>query len=173
MDTIPLVYLKKGKLGKLQDTKWIPQAGNTPQIQIGFYNKHEEIYVIDLDGYKKNRANLDFYRLVSRKISLWVDAAPRFPEDVMDLFVSGANKITLMWKLIKNADLIEIRDMCTGELYLSDEGKIGETLIKINKLGYDGMVVKTKANMWQSSDKPVWVIRTGEDGEEELKRLNP
>ena len=91
----------------------------------------------------------------------------------MDLFISGVNKITLMWRLIKDKDLVEIREMCAGEIYLLDDTKVQETLKKATKLGFDGIVTKEKKVKRQITNIPVWVISQVTNGEEVLQRIYP
>jgi hypothetical protein len=74
MDIIPLVYAKDNRL--INDSSELDKA-----------------YLIDLDGWFSNQPNLELYQRLSTP--LWIDSAPRRFEDVMDVVVAGARRITI------------------------------------------------------------------------------
>ncbi len=158
MDTIPLLYLKAGRLYTSLEDKWIRCKESIIQVFRDLTQEYGQVYIVDIDGYRKNRAHLDIYRSYSRKVSFWVDSAPRTPGDVMDLFISGVHRITLVWKIIDDNYLKEIREMCTEEIYLATKDEFSKTLEKVKKIGFDGIVVKGTSHMWQTVNKPVWFI---------------
>lgn len=158
MDTYPVLYLQAGKLSVFSEDKWIRQKEFISQSLMDLGKEYGQVYIVDLDGYRRNRAHLDIYRSYSRKVSFWVDSAPRTPGDVMDLFVSGVARITLTWKIMEDAHLKEIREMCTEEIYLATKDDFDKTLEKVKKIGFDGIVVKGKPHLWQTVTKPIWFI---------------
>lgn len=158
MDKIPLLYLKGGKLSTSSKDKWIRQKESIIQELIDLSQEYGQVYIVDLDGYRKNRAHLDIYRSYSRKVSFWVDSAPRTPGDVMDLFISGVHRITLIWKIMDDNYLKEIREMCTEEIYLATKNAFDKTLEKAKKIGFDGIVVMNKPHIWQTINKQVWFV---------------
>jgi hypothetical protein len=164
MDTIPLVYLKGGKLSTSSKDKWIRQKETIIQELIDLTKEYGQVYIVDLDGYRNNRAHLDIYRSNSRKISFWVDSAPRTPGDVMDLFISGVHRITLIWKIMDDNHLKEIREMCTEEIYLATKDEYGKTLEKVKKIGFDGIVVMNRSHIRQTVNKHVWYINPDING---------
>ncbi len=159
MDTIPLLYLKAGKLSISLEDKWIREKESIIKKLIDLSKEYGQVYIVDFDGYRKNRAHLDIYRSYSRKVSFWVDSAPRTPGDVMDLFISGVHRITLIWKIMDDSYLKEIRDMCTEEIYLATKDEFGKTLDKAKKIGFDGIVVMDRPHIWQTVNKQVWFIK--------------
>jgi hypothetical protein len=164
MDKIPLIYLKGGKLSASPKDKWIRQRESIIQELSDLSQKYGQVYIVDLDGYRKNRAHLDIYRSYSHKVSFWVDSAPRTPGDVMDLFISGAHRITLIWKIMDDNYLKEIREMCTEEIYLATKDEFDKTLDKAKKIGFDGIVVMNKPNIWQTVNKQVWFVNPEVNG---------
>lgn len=164
MDKIPLIYLKGGKLSTSPKDKWIRQRESIIQELSDLSQKYGQVYIVDLDGYRKNRAHLDIYRSYSREVSFWVDSAPRTPGDVMDLFISGAHRITLIWKIMDDNYLKEIREMCTEEIYLATKDEFDKTLDKAKKIGFDGIVVMNKPNIWQTVNKQVWFVNPEVNG---------
>lgn len=170
MDTIPLVYLKSGKLSTSVEEKSIRKKESILRALIDLEKEYGQVYIVDLDGYRKNSAHLDIYRSFSRKVSFWVDSAPRTPGDVMDLFISGVHRITLIWKIMDDNYLKEIREMCTEEIYLAAKDEFGKTLEKVKKIGFDGIVVMGKAHIWQTVNIPVWFINTEINGQIMVKK---
>ena len=172
MDTIPLLYLKAGYLVKPDKNKWIREKEKLTSVFSDLSGEYGMVYIMDIDGHQKNRAHLDVYRTFSRKISLWVDTGPRSPGDVMDLFISGVNRITLIWELLSERNLKEIREMCTGEIFLAARDKLQNTLDKVKKINFDGIVVREAQNIWQTINKPVWSIMSEINGKVLVKKLN-
>ncbi len=98
--------------------------------------EHGGVYAIDLDGYKKNSANIRLYKKVARH--LWIDAYPRYVEDVMDLTIIGINKITV--RDMEESKLKEIKEMIENDIYLS--GKNMKRNVELaKKYGFKGIVL--------------------------------
>lgn len=70
------------------------------------------VCVIDLDGLRRNKADLDAVRKMAEKGNVWADAGSRFGTDAMDLLVAGAERATLRWHhLADEAELREAHEM--------------------------------------------------------------
>ena len=98
--------------------------------------EHGGVYAIDLDGYKKNSANIRLYKKVARY--LWIDAYPRYVEDVMDLTIIGINKITI--RDMEENKLKEIKEMIENDIYLSGRN-LTRTVELVKKYGFKGIVL--------------------------------
>lgn len=77
------------------------------------------LYVIDADGVAANRPNLDVIKRASRHAELWVDAGPRFSDDAMDIFVAGADRVTVRSSMVRGEE--ELRELAE----LSDASFLG------------------------------------------------
>ena len=98
--------------------------------------EYGSVYAIDLDGYRKNSANLSLYKKVAHR--LWIDAYPRYVEDVMDLTIIGTDRITI-WNMDESM-LKEIKEMIERDIYLS--GKDVDRVATIaKKYGFKGIVL--------------------------------
>lgn len=83
------------------------------------------VAVIDADGLRRNKADLDTLRKMGEKGNLWADAGSRFGTDAMDLFVAGAERVTLRWHhLADEAELREAHEM-SDALFLGLEFRGG------------------------------------------------
>jgi len=80
MDIIPLIHVR--------DNQLIGRDSISDK-------KVEHVYLMDLDGWSANQPNLELYQKLSYSSSLWIDSAPRRFEDVMDIVVAGAERITI------------------------------------------------------------------------------
>jgi len=95
------------------------------------------VYIIDVDGYKKNEANFRLYKKIA--VPIWLDAYPRYVEDVMDLvIISGVNKITV--RNMEEEMLKEIKDMIEKEIYLAYNNALQSSYFA-TKYGFKGVVL--------------------------------
>ena len=121
MEEMPLVYVKRGKV--IEGKSRINAVDRLKEIR----KEGKKAYVLDLDGIKRNSPNLAIYRKLAHKPFLWIDALPRCLEDVMDLVVVGAERITI-GDVVSDAELKKIREMCDVGLFLrGDDGDRGST----------------------------------------------
>ena len=118
------------------------------------HDKHDELYVIDYDGIKYNRSNLDIYKKISRKPYLWIDAFPRRTEDFIDLVVAGAKRITASM-LMDTETLREVRNIYEGELYLRGDNQ-RQVVSWVHKLDLDGAVLLEPSS--EELGVPAWGV---------------
>lgn len=98
---------------------------------------YEMVYALDLDGYKRNEVNLELY--TKARGSVWVDSFPRYVEDVMDIIVSGVERLTV-W-VMDDAHLAELKDMCESEIFLRDDDA-KRAAKKAKEYGFSGVVLE-------------------------------
>ncbi|RLF33406.1 MAG: hypothetical protein DRN07_02670 [Thermoplasmata archaeon] len=114
MDEYPFIKVKGGKIRR-NNTVWRGKKAVEKLQEL--VKTYEMVYALDLDGYKRNEPNLELYKKV--RGSVWVDAFPRYVEDVMDIIVSGVERLTV-W-VMEERHLAELRDMCESEIFLRDD----------------------------------------------------
>lgn len=105
MDIIPLTTIVNKKI---QNLKLLEKL-----------KEDELLYVIDQDGIEKDKSNFDIYQKLSKKYQLWVDTAPRRLGDVVDVFMTGAIKITLRKIFYSYIKLESIREISDNKIYAS------------------------------------------------------
>jgi uncharacterized protein related to proFAR isomerase len=79
---IPVIYIKKRKI---VDRNSNPLKIFPPDIGevVKFLGKeYEGVYIIDIDGLERNRADFDLYKKLSAN-PLWIDSFPRYAGDVV------------------------------------------------------------------------------------------
>lgn len=80
----------------------------------------ELVYLWDVDGVEAGAANHEFYqRLERNRISPWVDAGCRNPEDAMDAFFAGAEVLTVRVEHMDEAKLADFADIAEYEFHLA------------------------------------------------------
>ncbi len=149
---IPIIYIKKKKIvddnGRI--LKVFKEIG---EVVKSLGKEYGEVYLVDIDGLEKNKADLNLYGKLSHD-SLWIDAGPRFLGDLVDLFVAGASKVTIRWKKMDMQTMREARRICEGKIFLK-----GENVSTIAKeIGFDGIVVE-KENRLRNIGIPIWISR--------------
>jgi len=146
MEKYPLIKVRKGKV--MKDDTIIKK--NVIEFIENLVKEYGIVYIMDVDGYKKNSANIQLYKKLRH---IWVDSFPRYVEDVMDLIIIGVEKITV--RNMEKKMLDELKNMTDHEIYLS-----GEDIDNISKLakeyGFKGIVL----HEWQESKDEIetWKI---------------
>lgn len=116
---------------------------------------HERVYVVDRRGLRRNKVDVELLQDVAGDVELWVDAGPRYAEDVVDLFVAGAQHVVVRWHTLdRAAELGEAADMSgdlslgaefTGKEFLpnprEEEVGLGTVLDRTRRLGLGLLVV--------------------------------
>jgi hypothetical protein len=133
MERLPLVRIEQGHI--IADGKLQPAIQGLRQL----HDEHGELYVLDYDGIKYNRPNLDIFKKAFRKPSLWIDAFPRRAEDVIDLVVVGAKRVTVR-SLMGEETLRAVRALYEEELYVNDNDE-NEAIRLSNTLSLDGIIL--------------------------------
>ncbi len=133
MEKYPIIRFKRGKAMRGNEI-WKKRDVVTLIKKLG--KENDLVYVIDLDGYKKNSANLKLYKKVGKY--LWVDSYPRYLEDVMDIIISGVERITI--RDMKEEQLKEVKDISEKDIFLSGKNA-DEIAKKVAKYKFNGIVL--------------------------------
>lgn len=122
-ETLPVVHLERRRLPEYPGTD--PEAAFTHLAR-----RFGRVVLVDVTGVRTNDADLEFLQAASRRRSVWVDAGSRFATDAMDLFVAGAEAVTMRWNTLDSAaELEEAGGMAQpGSLFLGLEFPRGQFL---------------------------------------------
>lgn len=148
MELYPVVTVGKGRAHR---NKTILSKDETLHEIQKLIKENGYVYIIDLDGYHNNEPNFELYKKL--KGNFWVDAAPKYAEDVMDIVVNGANRLTL-WP-IEDSLLASIRHMCENELFLRGNDP-HHTVKTVRTHGFNGLVLDD--NQTGSWDVETWKL---------------
>lgn len=122
-ETLPVVHLERGAFPEYPDAD--PERALTELAR-----RFGRVVLVDAGGVRANDADLEFVQTASRRRAVWVDAGSRFATDAMDLFVAGAETVTMRWNTLDSADeLAEAAGLCQpGSLFLALEFPRGQFL---------------------------------------------
>ena len=96
-ETVPLVHLDRRRLPEYPEEE---PEGVLTRLARAF----GRVVVVDVQGVRRNEADLEFVQQAGRRRPLWVDAGSRFATDAMDLFVAGADTVTMRWNTLDSPD---------------------------------------------------------------------
>lgn len=122
-ETLPVVHLDLGRFPEY--------PGQDPDhVLTTLARRFGRVVLTDVNGVRRNDADLEFIQLASRKRAIWADAGSRYADDAMDLFVAGAEAVTIRWNTLDDPDeLHEAVDVCQpGTLFLALEYPRGRFL---------------------------------------------
>lgn len=99
-ETLPVAHLERGRFPEY--------PGADPEdVLTRLARRFGRVVLVDAAGVRANDADLEFLAFASRKRALWVDAGSRFATDAMDLFVAGADAVTMRWNTLDRPSELE------------------------------------------------------------------
>lgn len=96
--------------------------------------KFQRFCVVDLEGLRRNRPQLDYLQELSRSGELWVDAGIRTGDQVIDILVTGARRAVLSTGYLLGAKQLRRAWRLSTEILFAVET--------------EGPVVRTRGNDW-------------------------
>lgn len=99
-ETLPVVHLERGRFPEY------PVAA-TDLVLTRLARSFGRVVLVDAGGIRANDPDLEFIQEASRKRPLWVDAGSRYSTDAMDLFVAGADAVTMRWNTLHKPSELE------------------------------------------------------------------
>lgn len=122
-ETLPVVHLDEGRFPEYP-------GQDTERVLTSLARRFGRVVLTDVAGVRKNDADLEFVQASSRRRALWVDAGSRYADDAMDLFVAGAETVTMRWNTLDAPEeLAEAVEVCQpGTLFLALEYPRGRFL---------------------------------------------
>lgn len=115
-ETVPVVHLEYRRFPEY------PNA-DPEQALTALARRFGRVAMVDAEGVRSNQADLEFVQASARRRALWVDAGSRYATDVMDLFIAGAESVTVRWNTLDStAELEEAVELVQpGTLFLGLE----------------------------------------------------
>jgi histidine biosynthesis protein len=98
---VPNLYLDSGRIVEAQSGTYKPvldAAGKHVdpfQAADRLAEGYQRFCVVDLEGIRRNRPQLDYLQELSRSGELWVDAGVRTGDQIIDVLVTGARRTVL------------------------------------------------------------------------------
>lgn len=82
---------------------------------------HDRVYVVDRRGVQRNKPDVDLLQDLAGETELWVDAGPRYAEDVVDLLIAGASHVVVRWHTLDAAGELGAAADMSGDISLGAE----------------------------------------------------
>jgi len=122
-ETLPVVHVVGGRFPEYE--------GQDPERALGALAKRfGKLVLVDAEGIQRNEPQVEFLQAAAHRRSVWVDAGSRYADDAMDLFVAGAEAVTMRWNTLHRPD--ELADAAEiaqpGALFLGLEWPKGQFL---------------------------------------------
>jgi uncharacterized protein related to proFAR isomerase len=141
--TIPAISILNGKIVTVSENRYrplriknrIPKPDDFVETLVDNAG-YGIVYLIDINGLKGDTPNLKMIRRISEVAEVWIDPGIRFSENVIDLFVAGAERVVLGSKTIDCFD--ELKDAHE----LSENIMFGLDMDNNKIVGCDGSVTR-------------------------------
>lgn len=111
-----------------------------------------DLYVIDDDGIEQNKPHLDKYLKLSERYTLWIDARPRYLEDILDSVMAGATTIVLRENILQTVSIQKIRedlDKCDIYVVLEQETAVPSSSTILQEA--DGFILFQTGDIFQDT----------------------
>jgi hypothetical protein len=123
MQQIPRLYIQKGHIvwpaGARRWKRRVTGQGPVVARARQLATKHEDVYIVDVDGLQHTHANLELYQAMEKAgVHPWLEAGFRRIEDVMDGFFAGAERVTVRLAHMPPETFRELTSMAEGEVHL-------------------------------------------------------
>ncbi len=126
MELLPLLHIRNGDLVEGTPDHWSPMAKPYPDggsdvagLARHLFVRFGAVAIVDLGTGRTEDPDHNLYQKLARQhVELWADAFPEKMEDVLDLFVSGAQRVTARVDRMDLDDLSEVLEMAEGEVWL-------------------------------------------------------
>ncbi|MGC2288548.1 MAG: HisA/HisF-related TIM barrel protein [Thermoplasmata archaeon] len=137
---IPNLYLDSGQIVEADAGQFEPvldDAGKPVdlfEVSDRLVAKFQRFCVVDLEGVRRNRPQLDYLQELSRSGELWVDAGIRTGDQVIDILVTGARRTVLSTAYLLGAKQLRRAWRLSTEILFAVET--------------EGAVVRSRGNDW-------------------------
>jgi hypothetical protein len=140
---VPNVYLLSGKIVEAESGLFEPVLDELRkpvdpfEVADRLAAKYQRFCVVDLEGIRRNRPQLDYLQELSRSGELWVDAGIRTGDQVIDILVTGARRT-----ILSTASLLSPKE-------LRRAWKLSTELLFAVEV--EGPVVRSRGNDWDGT----------------------
>lgn len=106
LETLPVIHLEHRRFPEYPDA-------DPERVLTELARRFGRVVLVDAGGVRANDVDLEFVQGAARRRSVWVDAGSRYATDAMDLFIAGADAVTMRWNTLKTAkELEEAAQLC-------------------------------------------------------------
>ncbi|UCD93112.1 MAG: hypothetical protein JSV43_04200 [Methanobacteriota archaeon] len=99
IDVLPRIPVIDGEIVEQEGDEYLSMDVDAVQLINRMIEEHGKALLVDLDGVFNNRPGLGFIKEFETK-PVWVDSGVRSAENVIDVFVAGAEKVVMNTKTL-------------------------------------------------------------------------
>jgi phosphoribosylformimino-5-aminoimidazole carboxamide ribonucleotide (ProFAR) isomerase len=143
---VPNLYLDAGRIVEPVSGQFVRvldvtgQPADPFEVADRLAARYQRFCVVDLEGHRRNRAQLEYLQELSRSGEVWVDAGVRTGDQVIDVLVTGARRAILSTAyLLSSKELRRAWRLSTEILFAVET---------------DGAVVRPRGNEWDGQPAP-------------------
>lgn len=157
MDNIPSISFRDGYPVVVEDDRYevLRSEGEIVAFEelMSLLADYERLYFVDINGIERDHPQMDLIARLSTRRELWVDCGVRDMNTLLDLYVSGADRVVVSTKSMIDlafiGEAVEISDRMVfcmdffaGNMISSmEDTDMIELLEKAVELGYDTVVI--------------------------------
>jgi phosphoribosylformimino-5-aminoimidazole carboxamide ribonucleotide (ProFAR) isomerase len=104
---VPIIRILSGKV---TDRDGINLISNSIDLIYDLKERYDNIYIVDVDGTKRNKPQLKLVQKLGDEINIWLDGGVRHTENVVDYLIAGALKVVID---LQNFSLNELKRTCS------------------------------------------------------------
>jgi Histidine biosynthesis protein len=143
---VPNLYLESGRIVEAVDDRFEPVLDDDGKqvdpfdVADRLVARYQRFCVVDLEGLRRNRAQLEYLQELSRSGDLWVDAGIRTGDQVIDILVTGARRTILSTAYLLGPKELRRAWRLSTEILFAVET--------------EGSVVRSRGNDWDGQPVP-------------------
>lgn len=104
LELIPVIHARGGELVG-PDAQPLDEEIRT--VTRRFSREHNALYLVDLDGLRRNRPEVTLLQEIGGRVHTWADGGSRTAADAMDLIVAGAEQVTIRHHTAEGPEEVE------------------------------------------------------------------
>ncbi len=127
IDILPRILVIKGEIVYQEGDEYFSMDVDALQVINRMLDEHGKALIVDLVGVFNNRPRLKFIKEFETK-PIWVDAGARLAENVIDIFVAGAEKVVMNTRTLVGMDEVKKANELSDQLVFQVDAIDGKTV---------------------------------------------
>lgn len=127
IDILPRFLIVEGEIVYEERNEYLSLGVDAPKAIERILDEYGKALIVDLNGVFNNRPGLSFIKEFETK-PIWVDAGVRLAENVIDIFVAGAEKVVMGTRTLVGLDEVREANKLSDQLVFQVEARDGQTI---------------------------------------------
>ncbi len=143
MDEIPSVSFKDGQIVIVNKDQYEilridKKEADLSRLMVSLED-YDKLYLVDLDGIEINRPQLELIHKLSTRREVWADCGVSDINTVLDLYVSGADRVVISTKTMDDLSLMEEAVNISDSMIFSIDIFEGKVLSPVEDVKKEGL----------------------------------